>query len=110
MDFGINQGLVEELYLRFRENPHTVEASWQRYFERLSEADRAALLARGEGAAGARYTSNGNGTHPASNGNGAQARSNGNGAYPTTSNGINGSSNGTLAAHGSNGNGASNGH
>ncbi|MET0384904.1 MAG: hypothetical protein ABW321_03045, partial [Polyangiales bacterium] len=55
MDFGINQGLVEELYQRFRENPASVEGSWQKYFERLSEAETAGLMQRGEPAAGPRY-------------------------------------------------------
>ena len=43
MDFGINQGLVEELYLRFRENPSTVDGDWRKYFERLSEAERGGI-------------------------------------------------------------------
>ena len=32
-DFGVNQALVEELYLRFCENPGSVDESWRRYFE-----------------------------------------------------------------------------
>ena len=44
MDFGINQGLVEEQYLRYRENPRAVDASWQRYFESMTVADKAKLL------------------------------------------------------------------
>jgi 2-oxoglutarate dehydrogenase E1 component len=83
MDFGINQGLVEELYLRFRENPQSVEGSWQKYFERLSETDKAGLMQRGEGAAGARFGSNG-------------------------VNGTNGHTN--LSANGSNGTNGKNGH
>jgi len=31
--FGINQGLVEELYLRYLENPASVDESWRRFFE-----------------------------------------------------------------------------
>ena len=36
-DFGVNQGLVDELYLRYRENPGAVPESWQRYFDSLDE-------------------------------------------------------------------------
>jgi 2-oxoglutarate dehydrogenase E1 component len=36
-DFGVNQGLVEELYLKYRENPASVSPSWQRYFDSLEE-------------------------------------------------------------------------
>ncbi len=36
-DFGVNQGLVEELYLRYRENPSAVSEPWQRYFDSLDE-------------------------------------------------------------------------
>jgi 2-oxoglutarate dehydrogenase E1 component len=32
-DFGVNQALVEELYLRWCDNPHSVEESWRRFFE-----------------------------------------------------------------------------
>jgi 2-oxoglutarate dehydrogenase E1 component len=34
-DFGVNQGLVEELYLKYRENPSAVSEAWQRYFDSL---------------------------------------------------------------------------
>ncbi len=76
MDFGINQSLVEELYLRFRENPHAVEGAWRKYFERLSEAEQASLL-QVNGAAGARFLNggvngaNGNAQIYARGGNGA---------------------------------------
>ena len=43
MDFGINQGLVEELYLRFRENPHAVDGDWRKYFEVESVIVRSGL-------------------------------------------------------------------
>ena len=79
MDFGINQGLVEELYLRFRENPSSVDGAWQKYFERLSEAERAGLLQRGEPAAGARY-----------NGHGANGHTNGSNGHAVSANGSNG--------------------
>jgi 2-oxoglutarate dehydrogenase E1 component len=77
MDFGINQGLVEELYLRFRENPNSVEGTWQKYFERLSEAEQAGLLQRGETAAGARIGVNG--ANGANGANGRTAANGGNG-------------------------------
>ncbi len=33
LDFGVNQGFVEEQYLRYRENPGAVDPSWRRFFE-----------------------------------------------------------------------------
>ena len=36
-DFGVNQGLVEELYLKYRENPSLVSDRWRAYFDGLSE-------------------------------------------------------------------------
>ncbi len=44
MDFGINQALVEELYLRYRDNPRAVDDHWREYFDALSEEDRIALI------------------------------------------------------------------
>ncbi len=39
---GINQGLVEEMYARYRDNPKSVDPSWRRYFEQNGhEAARA---------------------------------------------------------------------
>ena len=32
-DFGINQGLVDELYASYLENPRLVNEGWRRYFE-----------------------------------------------------------------------------
>jgi 2-oxoglutarate dehydrogenase E1 component len=32
-DFGVNQALVEELYLRYCENPLSVEDAWRKYFD-----------------------------------------------------------------------------
>ena len=32
-DFGVNQGLVEELYLKYRENPAAVPESWNQAVE-----------------------------------------------------------------------------
>jgi 2-oxoglutarate dehydrogenase E1 component len=52
-DFGVNQGLVEELYLKYRENPSAVSEAWQRYFDGL-DADPVP----------ARHSSNGSVTSP----------------------------------------------
>jgi 2-oxoglutarate dehydrogenase E1 component len=55
-DFGINQGLVDELYASYLENPRLVDDSWRRYFEsrpRPSENGEQRVHARG-GAAPAR--------------------------------------------------------
>jgi 2-oxoglutarate dehydrogenase E1 component len=50
-DFGINTGLVEELYARYLENPSNVEASWRSYFDaRLATtAPARTLLTRAAG-------------------------------------------------------------
>jgi 2-oxoglutarate dehydrogenase E1 component len=47
-EFGINQGLVEELYAKYLENPRSVDESWQRFFESngASVAPRPAALER----------------------------------------------------------------
>lgn len=34
-DFGVNQALVEELFLRYRENPAAVTPAWRSYFDAL---------------------------------------------------------------------------
>ncbi|MDQ3032612.1 MAG: 2-oxoglutarate dehydrogenase E1 component [Myxococcota bacterium] len=36
-DFGVNQGLVEELYLKYRENPTAVAEEWRHFFDNLEE-------------------------------------------------------------------------
>ncbi len=38
-DFGVNQGLVEEQFLKWVDNPLAVDEAWRRYFEGLSPAD-----------------------------------------------------------------------
>jgi 2-oxoglutarate dehydrogenase E1 component len=43
MDFGVNQGLVEELFSRYRENPRAVAESWRSFFDGMSDEDRSAL-------------------------------------------------------------------
>jgi 2-oxoglutarate dehydrogenase E1 component len=89
MDFGINQGVVEEQYLRYRDNPRAVDERWREFFDNLADPDREALT-RGEPArvsetlvgmpapAAARAPANGNGTPNGRNGHEpAQARANG---------------------------------
>src|SRR4051812_29213929 len=85
MDFGINQSLVEELYLRFRENPRSVDGAWQKYFERLTPEEQASLL-QTNGAAGARFLINGSNGRATSNGHAYAAK------------GSNGTGNGHTAA------------
>ncbi|MBN8616298.1 MAG: 2-oxoglutarate dehydrogenase E1 component [Deltaproteobacteria bacterium] len=36
-DFGVNQGLVEELYLQYRANPASVSDAWRKFFDGLDE-------------------------------------------------------------------------
>ena len=43
-DFGVNQALVEELHLRYRENPASVPEAWRKYFDGLARE-----AARGNG-------------------------------------------------------------
>jgi len=47
MDFGINQGVVEELYLRYRDNPRAVDEQWREFFDNLGDPEREQLT-RGE--------------------------------------------------------------
>ncbi|HVY45211.1 MAG TPA: 2-oxoglutarate dehydrogenase E1 component [Minicystis sp.] len=51
LDFGINAGLVEELYAQFLENPESVDPSWRSYFEQrlASTPARAQLVRRVDG-------------------------------------------------------------
>ncbi|MBX3272248.1 MAG: 2-oxoglutarate dehydrogenase E1 component [Sandaracinaceae bacterium] len=53
-DFGVNQALVEELLLRYRENPAAVPPAWRAYFARLeAPAARPAAPSRRGGDSGA---------------------------------------------------------
>ena len=56
-DFGVNQAFVEELFLRYQENPSTVGERWRTYFDGLQTQ------------AGHGVAPSGNG-HPVANGNG----------------------------------------
>ncbi|MFW5877105.1 MAG: 2-oxoglutarate dehydrogenase E1 component [Myxococcota bacterium] len=38
-DFGVNQALVEELFLKWAENPASVDDAWRSYFDRLPMAE-----------------------------------------------------------------------
>jgi 2-oxoglutarate dehydrogenase E1 component len=51
IDFGVNQGLVEELYLRYCSNPASVPREWRSYFERLPADELPELTSAGTVAA-----------------------------------------------------------
>ena len=38
-DFGVNQGLVEEQFLKWVDNPLAVDVAWREYFESLAPND-----------------------------------------------------------------------
>jgi 2-oxoglutarate dehydrogenase E1 component len=86
LDFGVNQGFVEEQYLRYRNSPGSVDPSWRRFFEALerdgsleaaapaeAESPRAALPAKAGNGEPAK-AANAEATKPA---NGLSARPNG---------------------------------
>jgi 2-oxoglutarate dehydrogenase E1 component len=61
-DFGINQGLVDELYAHYLENPRLVDESWRRYFDGLSGGGPPrgeAVLPRAGAARGGDHATNG---------------------------------------------------
>ncbi|HSN82458.1 MAG TPA: 2-oxoglutarate dehydrogenase E1 component [Polyangiales bacterium] len=39
VDFGVNQGLVEEQFLKWVDNPLAVDEAWRKYFEALTPAE-----------------------------------------------------------------------
>lgn len=47
IDFGVNQGLVEENFLKWAANPFSVDESWRRYFEGLPQEDWPQLTSAG---------------------------------------------------------------
>lgn len=47
IDFGVNQGLVEENFLKWAANPSSVDESWRRYFEGLPQEDWPQLTSAG---------------------------------------------------------------
>ncbi|MEM1031609.1 MAG: 2-oxoglutarate dehydrogenase E1 component [Myxococcota bacterium] len=55
--FGINQGLVEELYLRYLENPAAVDESWRTFFAQNGRANGATNGAAAPAASEAREVS-----------------------------------------------------
>ncbi len=71
-DFGVNQGLVEQMFLRWVDNPGAVDEAWQRYFEQLDPTEWPQLTSAGSIAAptGVQPSGGGNG---AARGNGAAA-------------------------------------
>ena len=46
-DFGVNQGLVEEMFLAWMSNPTAVDRAWRDYFDRLPQADWPQLTSAG---------------------------------------------------------------
>ncbi len=46
-DFGVNQGLVEEMFLAWAANPSSVDPAWRRYFDGLPESDWPQLTSAG---------------------------------------------------------------
>ena len=71
MDFGVNQGLVEEYFLRWVANPQSVPAEWRRYFDELPPEELPELTSPGTIAAPRIPTVRSNG------GNGAGGNGNG---------------------------------
>ena len=56
MDFGINIGLVEELFAQYQENPASVDASWKAYFdEQTGRAGGRRVIEHGNGTNGAAH-------------------------------------------------------
>ncbi len=47
-DFGVNQALVEELHLRYRENPAAVSERWREFFAQLEPTGPAAAAGFGD--------------------------------------------------------------
>ncbi len=64
LNFGLNAGLVEELFAQYLDNPHSVDASWRSFFD-----DRSGRTAQAPAGVAATF-SNGNGAAA----NGAQAK------------------------------------
>ncbi|MET0283922.1 MAG: thiamine pyrophosphate-dependent enzyme, partial [Polyangiales bacterium] len=50
LDFGVNQGFVEEQYLRYCGNPAAVDPSWRKFFENLASHNADALAALSQSA------------------------------------------------------------
>lgn len=46
-DFGVNQALVEEKFLKWVENPSAVSEAWRKYFDRLPESEWPQLTSSG---------------------------------------------------------------
>jgi 2-oxoglutarate dehydrogenase E1 component len=96
LDFGVNQGFVEEQYLLYCGNPAAVDPSWRRFFENLERENGTALAALGAAHAGA--SSNGGSVN---GGNGAtyheQVRVSHAGSESSTPQGNGARSNGTSS-------------
>jgi len=47
LNFGLNAGLVEELYAQYLDNPQSVDASWRSFFDERTGRSRASVAPRG---------------------------------------------------------------
>jgi 2-oxoglutarate dehydrogenase E1 component len=91
LDFGVNQGFVEEQYLRYRNSPGSVDPSWRRFFEALerdgsleaapadAEAARPTTLVHAPASAKGADGRSENGAVEKINGGGGNGHGNGNG-------------------------------
>jgi len=68
LNFGINAGLVEELFAQYQENPESVDASWRSFFDEQTGGGRRGANGHAKGSNGAAYGSNGGGSNGSSNG------------------------------------------
>lgn len=67
-DFGVNQGLVEEMFLQWMSNPASVDEAWKRYFDELDPGDWPQMTSAGAIAAPPEHVPPRNGAN--GNGNG----------------------------------------
>ena len=65
LDFGVNQGFVEEMFLRWAANPTSVDEHWRKYFDELAPEEWPQLTSAGNVAAPPEAV-----PQPPSNGNG----------------------------------------
>ena len=62
-DFGVNQGLVEEMFLRWAGNPQSVDVAWRRYFEGMDPTEWPQLTSAGGIPAPPEHVPGGNGSN-----------------------------------------------
>jgi 2-oxoglutarate dehydrogenase E1 component len=91
VDFGVNQGLVEEMFLRWAENPSSVDDSWRRFFAELPLEEWPRLTSAGSLPAAVPSEARANGSaqrsklakEAAQNGPGRAAEATSGGAHPS---------------------------